>query len=144
MRLRLVILILPLVAATLAGAAPEPAVSFLRDVAPILRERCTGCHDGRKAKGKYRLDSFDWLRKPGSSGESPVVPGDPAKSPLHRLLLAPDPDDRMPKDADPLPAAQIDRIARWIREGAAFDGPDPKASLDSLRGPLVHPAPPAH
>ncbi len=145
MRLRLVISIFPLVAATLAMAAPAPApaVSFARDVAPILRERCTGCHDGRKAKGKYRLDSFEWLRKPGGSGEAPVVPGDPVKSPLHRLLLAADPDDRMPKDADPLPAAQIERIGRWIREGAAFDGPDPKASLDSLRGPTVHPVPPS-
>jgi WD40 repeat protein len=111
-------------------AADQP-VSFARDVAPILLTQCQTCHGPEKAKGRYRLDTFDRLAKPGSSGEPALTPGQSDKSELYRLLVAHDADDRMPRDADALPAAQIDIIKRWIDAGAAFDGSDRAASLAS-------------
>jgi hypothetical protein len=100
-------------------------VSFSRDIAPILVAKCQTCHGAEKAKGKYRLHTFDWLVKPGSSGEPVVTPGDPKKSEFYRLLVEKDPDSRMPQKDDPLPATQIALIERWIKNGAKFDGADP-------------------
>ena len=112
-----------------ASAAP---VSFTREIAPILAAKCLGCHDSTKAKGKYQLQNFDLLMKPGGSGKAPVLGGKPADSHLLELLLASDPDDRMPQKDDALPAIQIQLVKQWIVEGAAFDGPATSMTLGVL------------
>jgi WD40 repeat protein len=114
----------------------------MRDIAPVLREKCLTCHGPEKAKGNYRLDTFELLNKPGSSKSAPITPGDARQSHLYELLTATDEDDRMPQKDEPLPKAQIAIIERWIREGATFDGPDPKASLASLAGFIEQPEAP--
>ena len=81
------------------------AVSFSKDIAPLLQAKCVTCHNAEITKGGYRLHTFAELLKPGESKDSPLVAGDPAKSKLHQLLLATDPDDRMPQKDDPLPPA---------------------------------------
>lgn len=129
-----------MVSALLAVAAGP--VSFTREIAPILLAKCQTCHGAEKPKGKYQLHTFELLMKPGGSGEPPVVAGEPDKSLLRQLLLESDPDNRMPQKDDPLPKEQIALIARWIREGAKFDGPDPKATLASLVPKAPHPDPP--
>jgi hypothetical protein len=128
-------------AASLTAAATEP-VSFVRDIAPILREKCLTCHGPEKAKGEFRLDTFDLLNKPGSSKTPPLHAGAPEKSHLYELITAADPDDRMPQKADPLPKEQIMLMERWIREGAKFDGADVKAGLASLAGLVDQPPAP--
>jgi mono/diheme cytochrome c family protein len=124
-------------------AAPSGLVSFRREVAPVLQQKCVTCHGPEKSKGGYQLHTFESLMRSGDSQEVPVVPGDPERSQLYRLLVAKDADDRMPQKDDPLPAAQIALIERWIREGAKFDGPDAQMPLASLLAPTNHPAPPA-
>jgi WD40 repeat protein len=114
-----------------ACAAAEP-VSFVKEIAPILREKCLTCHGPEKAKGEFRLDTFELLQKGGSSKEAPIVSGAPDKSHLFELLMTSDEDDRMPQKDDPLPKEHIALFERWIREGATFDGPNPKATLASL------------
>jgi WD40 repeat protein len=128
--------------ASLNAAEPSP-VSFSKDLAPILQQKCVTCHNPEKTKGHYQLHSFASLMKPGESKEPTIVPGDPTKSHLFQLLVAKDEDDRMPQKDDPLPATQIALIERWIQDGAKFDGPDPAATLASLLPPTVHPDPPA-
>ena len=44
----------------LAWSAP---ISFTRDLAPVLVQQCQSCHGPKKAKGKYRVDSFEHLMK---------------------------------------------------------------------------------
>lgn len=122
--------------------AAEQPVSFRDDIAPILQAKCVTCHDTAKAKGGYRLHTFAELLKPGESKERPVVAGHPEQSKLHVLLTAADDDDRMPQKDDPLPAAQIALIARWIRQGADFDGVDSNAPLSTLSAAARHPDPP--
>ena len=134
--------------ATCAGAQyqkrepPHRAASFQQDIAPILFSRCQGCHGPLKSKGKFRLDSFERLMKPGSSKAAPVVPGDPEKSELFRLITTADDDDRMPKKGGRLPAGQVLLIRQWIEGGARFDGIDPSATLASLVSEQEHPDPP--
>jgi WD40 repeat protein len=132
-----------LVSATpLAPAAGKP-VSFTRDIAPILNAKCLTCHGTDKTKGGYQLHTFTALMKPGASKEPSIVPGKPDQSALHRLLIAKDPDDRMPQKSEPLPATDIKLIERWIREGARFDGPDPGLLLAALIEPKESPKAPA-
>lgn len=100
-------------------------VRFQRDIAPLLRERCVGCHQAGKAKGSYRLDTFELLLKAGSSGLTPVVPGMPGESRLATILREKDVEDRMPQDAEALTEEEIGLVERWIVEGARYDGPDP-------------------
>ena len=126
----------------LRAADAPPPVSFVNDVAPILVERCQACHGPEKVKGKYRLDTFDRLQKPGSSDDPALTPGKPDASTLYGLLVTHEEDDRMPKKADPLPAGQIETIRRWIAEGGRFDGKDKTASLSSMAPSTKHPDPP--
>src|SRR6185503_304448 len=53
-------------------------------------------------------------------------PGNGKSSRLVTLLLEPNPDDRMPQKADPLPKEKIELIRAWIDQGAAW--PDAASS----------------
>lgn len=123
-------------------AAKDAPVSFSRDIAPVLQKKCVVCHGPEKQKGNYRLDSFDALLKPGSSKDKPIIAGQPVTSHLLQLLTTKDADDRMPQKDEPLPAAQIALVDRWVREGANFDGADRRAPLASIIQKAPHPAPP--
>src|SRR3982751_6916754 len=101
-----------------ASAADHKPVSFRRDIAPLLIQNCQTCHGPEKAKGNYRLDTFTRLTTPGENKAAPVTPKHADKSELFRLITTTDEDDRMPQKADPLPAAQVQLIKRWIEEGA--------------------------
>lgn len=126
----------------LPASGAENTVSFSRQIAPIFAKQCQTCHGPEKAKGRYRLDTFERLSKPGSSDLAPVFGGHPQQSEIYNRLIRDDEDERMPQKADPLPNAQIELIRRWIEQGARFDGPDPAAPLSSLSPAPTQPAPP--
>src|SRR5262245_16875188 len=124
--------------------APKGPVSFINDVAPILKENCFGCHGSKSPKGKLDMTRFESLRKGGLSEEDPIVPGKPGESLLITLITAKDA-KRMPppKDVpDPLPVAQIAVLSQWIREGAKLD-PGVDAKADLIRELRVRWKPPA-
>jgi WD40 repeat protein/mono/diheme cytochrome c family protein len=128
------IILFPLLASTAPAAPTSQPVNFARDMAPILVRQCQRCHGPEKAKGKYRLDTLDRLKTPGSSKEIPVVPGKPDQSEIYRRLTLDDEDERMPHKADRLPDSQIAIIGRWIEQGALSTGIDSAAPLASLAG----------
>jgi predicted nucleic acid-binding Zn-ribbon protein len=102
-----------------AEAALEPLgrfVSFSRNVAPILAQRCVACHNTRSPGGRLNLDSFASLLKGGESGEAVSV----HKS-ADSLLVSMIEDGSMPKDADPLSPAEIAIVKQWIDVGAPLD-----------------------
>ena len=106
-----------------ADAAPE-AVSFHRQIRPILQASCQGCHQPAKAEGGYVMTDVTRLTAAGDSGQAGVVPGQPEAS----LLLGQITPDaaghaEMPKGAKPLSAGEIDLIRRWIAGGAQDDSP---------------------
>ena len=97
------------------GEAPLRAVSFSKDVLPILKTSCQKCHGGKDGKGGVDLSSYAAMKKGGKSG--PVfVEGDPDKSPLVSSISGDKPD--MPKKAAPLSKAQVTTISTWVKEGA--------------------------
>lgn len=133
--------LVPALSSSAASDGPV-GVSFVKDLAPVLRQKCVTCHGPEKQQGGYRVDSFEWLLKPGDSGDAPVVSGHPDDSLLLKLLVAADQDDRMPQKDDPLPAEYIERFRQWIADGASFDGSSHKQSLADLLPSPAHPLPP--
>jgi len=116
----------------LSGAAVAAPVSFSKQIAPILADQCLECHRAEKAKGSYRLDTFEQLLKPGDSEEAPVAAGQAEASELYELLVVHDDSDRMPKKADALPEKDIALIKQWINEGAKYDAKDQRAMITAL------------
>jgi len=88
-------------------------VSFQRDVEPILRDRCGGCHGG---SGGLWLDRYETLMVGADRGPV-VVAGDPAGSELLRRVAG-DRQPRMPLNLPPLDGDEIETLRRWIAEGA--------------------------
>ena len=125
-------------------AQAQEKVSFVKDVAPILKEYCFTCHDAKKKSGKYDMTTFEKLLEGGATGE-PIVAGMPDKSDFYELIVTKD-DRRMPpKDkGEAVPAAKAAIIEKWIKQGAKIDG-DLNAKADlwkELRSRWVPPAPP--
>ena len=134
----------PLFALLIALAAPAPGaedpatpVSFRKEVAPILVAKCAGCHNDREAKHGLNLATFALLKKGGKDeGPSILEPGDPDASGLI-ASIRPDATVRMPYKKEPLGAAEIKTLERWVAQGAKFDGPsETETKLASLVDPL--------
>jgi hypothetical protein len=104
-------------------------VSFSRQLAPILADKCLTCHQEKKAKGRYRVDTFEQLLKAGDSGDKPVVASEPGASLLYFRLVTHDEDERMPQKDDPLPAAQVtqDACLTWRKETSCWRRTFPRA-----------------
>ena len=117
-------------AAAETPAPPRGPVSFINDVAPILKENCYGCHGVKNPKGKLDMTRFDSFQK-GGTKDSPFAAGDPDDSLILDLLTAKNGLRMPPKDTgDALPPAKIAVIQQWIKAGAKLDaGIDAKADL---------------
>ena len=117
----------------LGADSPAPAapteVQFMRDIAPILAQRCFSCHGPKEPEKDLRLDIYEGMTK----GEHPaVVPGEPEHSEMIKRITEEDTSSRMPQNDDPLSPADVDLIRRWIKAGAKFDGPDPKTPYKAI------------
>ena len=93
-------------------------MSFSRDVVPILRGNCQGCHRPGKTKGGLDLTTYATLAK-GGKEDPGFVAGAPDKSRIVQEVTGDEP--TMPKEGDPLTAAEISVIHRWIAQGAKDD-----------------------
>ncbi len=100
-------------------AADAPA-DYLRQIRPILRERCIACHGSLKQEGGLRLDTAELAIQGGDSGPV-ILRGDVAKSLIISRVSATDVDERMPPESQgsPLSAEQISLLRSWIAAGAA-------------------------
>ena len=111
---------LPLVIGMLALPAQLPAgdrVDYLRDVKPVLKERCFSCHGALKQQARLRLDTAALARKGGRHGPA-IKPGSAAASLLVERVSDPDEGTRMPPEGKPLTPVQIALLKAWIDRGA--------------------------
>jgi hypothetical protein len=126
------------------SAQPPKPISFINDVAPILKENCFACHDARKKSGKYDMTSYEKLRAGGANGD-PIAEGKPEMSEFHALIVSTEQRRMPPRDkGEAVPKEKAAVIARWIKSGAKLDdGLDPKADLvKELRVRWKPPVPP--
>jgi mono/diheme cytochrome c family protein len=98
------------------SAAPD----FDREVAPILEARCLECHGANEPKGGFSLVGAEQAIRGGDSGPA-IVPGRPEESSLLDYVTpGADGKTAMPKNREPLTAAQIETLRRWIAAGAPW------------------------
>jgi WD40 repeat protein len=136
---------LPLPAAEPGKDAKEPpaAVSYYRDVRPILQQHCQGCHQPAIPKGGFAMIDHDDLFKKGESDQPGVVPGKPEVSKVVEQITAHDGKRPiMPKGQDPLIDHDVETIKKWIAQGAKDDTPAAaRAVIDAEHPPSYALAP---
>jgi hypothetical protein len=95
------------------------AINFDRDIQPILMQ-CVQCHGPGKPKSGLRLDNRLDATGAAESGNRAIVPGHPEQSELLRRVSAADAAERMPLKGKPLSTTQIEKLRRWIANGAEW------------------------
>jgi WD40 repeat protein len=130
-------LLLAAVGLALRAEVTEP-VSYYRDVVPIFKRSCDGCHHPGKLKGGLDLTASAAWSKGGKHGPV-ILPGDPKKSPIIDEIGGDDPS--MPKEGDPLTREEVALIERWISQGAKDDTPADKLNPYRITAPPSYPAP---
>jgi WD40 repeat protein len=105
------------------ASAEDKPVSYYSDVVPVLKRSCTGCHHPGKLKGELDLTTHASFKKGGKHGAG-FKEGDPKSSSVIEEISGKEPS--MPKEGDPLSAAEVAMFERWIAEGAKDDTPENK------------------
>lgn len=104
-------------------AAQDPASSpqfYTTRVQPILKEHCYRCHGGFNHRGGLNLATRAGMLKGGHNG-AVIVPGDPAKSLLVRLIRHEGPANNpmpMPPKLPKISDADIATVTQWVKAGA--------------------------
>jgi ankyrin repeat protein len=120
----------------------QAKIDFARDVQPLLRERCIGCHGPSQQMNGYRLDRRSTAL--GGVVRHNIVAGSGESSRLYRRLIGGDFGPQMPPTGA-LAQGEIAILKRWIDEGAEWPddlanevdwpAPDPGAIqvIDAIR-----------
>ena len=112
---------LPVAAVAATTNSASAAIGFFQNkVLPILKDNCYDCHSAdAKISGGLRLDDHEGVLKGGDTGPA-IVTGDPEKSLLIQRLHAENPNQRMPKNSDPLTDDEVAVLKTWIKDGVAW------------------------
>jgi WD40 repeat protein len=136
----------PLIVAVIALVAPwrtlageTKPVSFYRDIFPLFKRSCTGCHHPGKMKGDLDLTTYTSFQKGGKHGVS-FKPSHPQESRIIDEISGEEPS--MPKEGDPLTKEEIASIERWILEGGQDDTPAPTSQTFTRESPFIYANPP--
>jgi len=113
--------------AGMLSAQTSAKADFAKDVLPILRQNCFGCHGPTQQMSGLRLD-----RKSAVFGRRGVVPGSSDNSFLFHRVSGSDYGMQMPPTG-PLKPEQISTLKSWIDQGAAW--PDDLANETELPPP---------
>ena len=92
----------------LSNSIAQESVSFTREVLPILRANCVGCHKPGKSKGGLDLTTHAALMKGDKNGPV-ILPQDAATSPLLESISGTEPE--MPKEGEPLNEQEVALLA---------------------------------
>jgi len=119
--------------------AQEPhKIDFGRDVQPIFKAKCVGCHGPAQQKNGFRLDRRGDAMRGGTIAD--IGPGNSAGSRLYLRLAGGEYGLQMPPTG-PLSAADLDIIKEWIDQGAewpdALSGETPPPPPDAVAGQMM-------
>lgn len=102
-----------------AALAAQEAVTYTKDVAPIIKKYCLPCHLAENDNpSQLSMDTYDLLMKGGEHGNI-VIAGKPEKSNIY-LKLLPDPPfgKQMARNRKRLTPNELKVIYTWIQQGA--------------------------
>ncbi len=108
----------------LVGSQLSGAVSFNRDIRPILSDTCFRCHgpDQSSRMAGLRLDRREDALQARRSG-APIVPGNPTASLVIQRIFADGPRIMPPEAAHKvLTSGQKSLLRQWVAEGAPYEG----------------------
>ena len=126
--------LLPVAAVQGADQTPD----YSKQVAPILKKYCAGCHNEQDREGKLSLESFASLQRGGKSG-SALLPGDGKSSRLIRLITGQAKPLMPPEDNKRPTADEIALLTAWI-DGGAKGPAGAEPDLTQLLVPDLKPA----
>ncbi len=110
-------------------AATQGNLVFEKHVRSILKAHCFQCHgEAGEMEGNLDVRLRRLLVKGGDSGPV-LVPGKPDESLLLERIVA----GEMPPGDIKLSASEIERLQRWIAEGAKTARPEP----ETIDGPII-------
>ncbi len=112
-----VMILASLVAGTYPPADDKSAPDYVKQVAPIFKKYCAGCHNDEDREGKFSLESYKSLQRGTAHGPA-VLPGDPQASRMIRVLTGAAKPAMPPKDEPQPGREEIALIAAWIESGA--------------------------
>ena len=99
------------------SSAISAEVDFVHQVVPILKQHCSGCHGGDKAKGGFSINTRALFLD-----DETAKPGDAASSYFLELIEESDAELQMPPEKKPrVPAANIAILKQWINEGMNWE-----------------------
>ncbi len=101
------------VALSVGNVLADQPIDFVREIAPIFQQHCLRCHGPGKTSGDFSIESAGQVLTADI-----LVAGDPAASHLVALISGDDPE--MPKEGRPLNETEVEKIRRWIRQGAIW------------------------
>lgn len=92
-------------------------VDYNKDIAPVLKKYCAGCHNDGDREGDFSLESYASLLK--GAGDAPAfLADDPETSLIYRLMTS-DGDDQMPPEGESKPTPkEVELVRLWIEQGA--------------------------
>lgn len=91
----------------------QDKVDFTKDIQPVLAASCYNCHGEKMQMGNLRLDAK-------AIAQRTIQPGHAAESTLYVRVAGLNDQARMPMGGKALAPEVIDRIKRWIDEGAEW------------------------
>lgn len=103
--------------AAMAVAQDKDARFFDKQVVPILRKRCLGCHNEELKNGNVSVLDRASLLKGGPRGPA-IVPGDPERSVLIKAIRH-DGEVKMPPGPK-LSPRDVKTLTEWVRRGAQW------------------------
>ena len=109
-----------------SARAVQTKPGYVKQIEPLLLEKCVACHNHTTRKGELNLESYEALMAGGKRGAA-IVPGKSAESLLVKMVegtIKP----RMPL-GDELNAEEINLLKTWIDAGA--HGSDKTAKPES-------------
>lgn len=118
----LITAVLTMLLSPYSQAAEKPTgPDYSRDIAPLLRKHCGGCHNADDREGGLSVESFSDLQEGGEHGPS-IQPGVVASSRLLLLVTGKAEPLMPPEGNEPLSKAELELLTEWVEAGAK--GPD--------------------
>src|SRR5215813_5524862 len=132
-------LVAVLLPASRLSAQPAATVDYARDVQPMLRANCYGCHGPSLQNANLRLDRRrDVMPNRVGANGARIVPGNSGVSRVYLRIAGNTAGLQMPPSG-PLSDEQIATIKTWIEQGAewpdalAGDTPSPPQDPQAVR-----------
>lgn len=99
------------------AAAADAPPDYAKDVVPVLRKYCTGCHNAEDKEGGLSLETFADITRGGKTGPA-LTAGSPDSSRLIGMLTGKIEPVMPPEGSDAPTAAEIAMLSAWIKSGS--------------------------